>query len=373
MSMTSSFHASRSIRSLSNNIEMALTTAALFYAPFRKSTGNFRIMLALIGLACLMRVTAMIFWFTPGLMIFLRAVSWRDRLIWAPLIVSFTIFSGLAVDSYFYGKLTASWWNFYEWNILRGVSRFYGRESVFYHLKVTLPLMLNTKVFYFGIGMWKAAFRSEYLTLTVSMAAYLVLSSMQEHKETRFLAPIYPLIIIFCALGAQQLDLYVSKKQRPIRFISKLLLSAVIISNILIGWFYARVHYKGAYEIMDKLNLSKGDGVYILTPCHVLPFKGYLHRTDIKADFLKCHPGAVDELILKEESEERDHFNRDPIGFVKDEVIGAGYNHLILYESDVEKYRDLFTSKSYEECSRVKSSKIIKRRGDLLIYCKKTT
>jgi GPI mannosyltransferase 3 len=353
---------------------MALTTVALFYAPFKKATGNFKIMLAVIGLACLVRVTTVMFWLGPGIAT-MRLVGWRDRLIWTPLIIIMTILLGLLVDSYFYRKLTLSWWNFYEWNVLKGVSNFYGREPAAYHLKVTLPLMLNTQVFYFGLGIWRGAWRRELIGLT--MAVFLWLSSMQTHKETRFLAPIYPLILICTSFGAQQVNLLLAKKQRVLRLLAKLILASVICSNILIAWFYSRVHYSGAYEILDKINDSAREtggsvSVFILTPCHVLPFKGYMHRIDIEMDFLKCHPAAVDEMMPVEESEARDQFNRDPKRFIKEKVIESsrGYSHLILYETDLEKYRDLFIGK-YEECARVAESKIIKRRGDLIIFCKK--
>lgn len=367
--MTSSFHASRSIRSLSNNIEMALTTVALFYAPVKHNIGNIRIMLAVIGMACLVRITTVIFWFIPGLMA-MRFVSWRDRLIWTPLIILTTILSGLAIDSYFYGKMTLSWWNFYKWNVLKGVSWYYGRESAAYHFKVTLPLMINTSFGYFGVGLWRGAWRRELIGLT--MAVFLGLSSMQTHKETRFLAPIYPLILICSSYGAQQVALLVGK---PHRRFPRLALITVIISNIFIGWFYSRFHYNGAYEIMDKMREiigvdSDGIKVYFLTPCHVLPFHGYLHREKVKMEFLKCHPKAVDDVMPVEESAARDQFNKDPKGFLKDRVIEEGYNHLILYESDLNSYVDLFTGK-YEECARVETSLLLKRRGDLLIYCKK--
>ena len=349
----------------------------MFYMPTtRRNESGYRAMLVVVGLACLVRITAVMFWVVP-VMISWRFLTWKERLVSTPLIILVIIGCGCVVDSYFYGKLTLSWWNFYKWNIVKRVGEYYGRESIFYHVKVTLPLMVNTWAGYLVIGMWRRAWRRGWIGVTA--AVFLVASSMQRHKETRFLAPLYPLILLACSYGAQQLDVSVTKK-RYLRVLAKIALVGVVGSQILIGWFYARVHFNGAYQVVDKLrdlvDKNRDSSVYFLTPCHVTPFQGYLHRKEVKAEFLKCHPGVVDELMPVEESEARDHFNRDPKSFVMERVIAEGYTHLVLFEGDLEGYADLITSAGYEECGRVYNSSILavgsnKRRGDLLIYCKK--
>ena len=77
----------------------------------------------------------------------------------------------------------------------------------------------------------------------------------------------------------------------------------MLFSQILIGWFYARVHFNGSYEIVDKLRFSIDKNiddsisisVFFLTPCHVTPFQGYLQRENVKVDFIsseKCEVGS---------------------------------------------------------------------------------
>lgn len=351
---------------------MALSAVGLFYLPTGRREGNFRKMLAVVGLACLVRITAVMFWAAPVLL-GMKMISWKDRLTWVPLIMAGTILLGILVDSFFYGRWIVTWWNFYDWNVVRRVSEHYGRESMFYHLRVTLPLMANTHVGYLIFGMWRGALGRGWIG--VISGVFLGLSSiLQRHKETRFLAPIYPLMVVIAAFGAQQLAVLASKHGRG-GIILKVLLMGVLGSQILMGWFYARVHFNGAYAIIDELRVlvdkQPDSSVFFLTPCHVTPFQGYLHREKVKMDFVKCHPKSVDGLMPKEESEARDRFQNDPVTFIESDVIGRGYTHLVLYESNLGNHISQF----YVECARVNNSRFAigsnKGRGDLLIYCRK--
>lgn len=90
--------------------------------------------------------------------------------------------------------------------------------------------------------------------------------------------------------------------------------------------------------------------------------------------FVKCHPREVDAVMPRDESDARDRFEKDPGAFIESDVIGRGYAHLVLFESNLRDYSDLI-SQLYVECARVDNSLLAigsnKRRGDLLIYCKK--
>lgn len=349
---------------------MALSTVALFYVPIKAKAGRYELTLWLVGVACLVRVTAVLFWIAP-LAAALRWISWRQRLLVTPGIVIAVIVLGVMVDSYFQGKLTVSWWNFYEWNIVKGVSKHFGRESSLYHLKVTLPLMINTQIGYFVVGLWRG-WRSSGIVVTVG-GVFLALCSVQAHKETRFLAPIYPLIVLYCAYGAQQLRVSTMKRGKVVKLAVYSGLIGVAVSQVLIGWFYGRVHFNGAYEIVDKLRgMEALKSVYFLTENHVTPGEGYLHRPDVRVGFLKCHPRRADNLMSERDSRERDEYARDEVQFVERRVIGEGYEAAVLYEKDLRRYRNLFEKNLWLECGRANNSflAVHKRRGDLLIYCK---
>ena len=143
------------------------------------------------------------------------------------------------------------------------------------------------------------------------------------------------------------------------------------------------IHCNGSYEIVDKLRFSINKNiddsisisVFFLTPCHVTPFQGYLHRENVKFDFIKCHPRIVDELMPIEDSSSRDQFSNDPLKFIKENVIEKHFTHLILFEKDLQKYLNILNENYYKECGRAGNSSILpigskKLRGDLLIYCK---
>ena len=380
LSTSSSFHASRSIRSLSNNVEMALSVVALYYWPLKGSQGKLWLALGLIGLACLIRITSLLFWAWPMISI-VPLISWKDRLIIAPLIAVLTILFGCVVDSYFYEKLTISWWNFLQWNLIKGISGHYGKEAWHFHLCKTLPLMLNTMGIYLMTGIWRICFGgadSIRKQIVIIAAIYLLLSSLQGHKETRFLAPIYPLFLVLAAHGAQQVVVIAGKNK--FKSFTRILLILVVLSQIPIAWFYSQIHFTGSYSIVDKLRTrvdqSQNRGsAYFLVPCHVTPYLGYLHRDLKMHGFVKCHPKQVDHLIPSLESADRDEFSRDPIGFVRNNVLLPGYEHVILFEGDLPKYAQLFHEFSYAECERAENSSFLavgsnRARGDLLIYCK---
>lgn len=353
---------------------MALSTVALCYLPTRLSRGKWVLTLGLVGMACLVRVTAVLFWLTP-LTMSLQWISWRERLIVTPLVIISVISFGIVTDSLFTGKLIVSWWNFYVWNIVKGVSEHYGRESVVYHLKTTLPLMINTQAGYFAIGLLRA-FKGEKGLLAGFMAVFLLFSSLLlKHKETRFLAPMYPMIVLYCAYGAQQLRVMTLKRAGLIRVLTVFALIGVMVSQAIMAWFYGRVHFNGAYDIIDRLRVkldadtSAHKSVYFLIENHVTPFQGYLHRSQVPSDFLKCHPRQVDELMPESESRDRDDYSRDPREFVKSKVLG--YKYIVLYGKDVH----LLNNSAYRECGRSSNSLLAigsnRHRGDLLIYCLK--
>lgn len=351
---------------------MACTAAALFHWPLFISTDKTKrpfplVALLLVGFACLIRITALQFWLFP-LVTLLPRLSWPDRLLRLPATVFAVISLGGAVDSFFYGCFTVSWWNFLQWNIVNGVSSHYGRESPLYHLSRSLPLMLNTNVFYWLIGILSGK-RNFWLLSTG--AIYVLLSSLQGHKETRFLAPLMPLLVAFTARGAQQLDVLTLKSSRLIRSLVRLALFAVIASQLPIAWFYARVHFAGAYQIVDKLRTridsSGARSAFFLTPCHVTPYMGYLNRPQVHLDFVKCHPRQVDSVMPPEDSKSRDEFNFHAL-------LGK-FDLFVLFEGHLAQYAQEFKNYNYVECERsINSSSLSfgsnKHRGDLLIYCR---
>lgn len=354
---------------------MSISTVAFYYLT--KGRRYYGHALTLIGLACLTRISAVMFWILPLGIQFLRG-SWKERIVTTPLIIMLTICLGALVDSAFYGRFTLSWWQFFHWNIVKSVSAHYGQEPTLYHLKVTLPLMINTTLVHFLYGTWRAIRMSKGGLILATISAFFVFNSLQRHKETRFLAPIYPLLLLFCAFGAQQMSL---RKGKLFRIGNALLLIGMISSQLGIALFYGRAHYAGVYEIVDKLrelvDKRRPDAenkVFFLTPCHVTPYQGYFNRDNVVVDFVKCHPTAVDEVMPSAESEARDQFQRDPAAFLKHHVIDQGFTHIVVFEGDLAKYETTLQS-TYELCAR-SSKPLIPRtggsraRGDALIYCK---
>lgn len=381
-SLMSSFHWSRSTRTLSNNVEMALSLVALYFWPLNATDflqdgkRRFYAAMSLIGIASLIRITTIQFWIFPLLFTFIALgnnLKLRVSFVLSAAAVALlTVLFGVAVDSYFYGKFTVSWWNFFYWNVLRKVSELYGRESVFYHLKTTFPLMMNTLSPYLLVGMWRVRYDFRRAFALIVAAGYTLFNSLVTHKESRFLAPIHPILLMYCAYGAQQMNALTHKYNKYVQFIVKLGLIGVVLSQIPQGWFYSRVHYNGNVEIVDKLRelIDKHPGpkeeikVFTMMQCHANPHFGYLHRNIGALDFIKCHTDMVKELMPEAERD----MNKQSQYRLSD------HTHIIMYEYDFVNYHQNFGN-YFEECARANNSILPmgknRIRGDLLILCRR--
>jgi len=129
----------------------------------------------------------------------------------------------VAIDSYFYGKFTAVFWNIVKYNVFPDSSRgpdLYGTEPwYFYLLNLSLNFNILLPMALFSLPALAITYRVDRRRLGVAVSSaeqsspfrllalrllplytWLVIMSAQPHKEERFMYPVYPLVCFNAAV-----------------------------------------------------------------------------------------------------------------------------------------------------------------------------
>jgi len=129
----------------------------------------------------------------------------------------------VAIDSYFYGKFTAVFWNIVKYNVFSDSSRgpdLYGTEPwYFYLLNLTLNFNILLPMALFSLPALAITYRIDRRRLGVAVPSaeqsspfrllalrllplytWLIIMSVQPHKEERFMYPVYPLVCFNAAV-----------------------------------------------------------------------------------------------------------------------------------------------------------------------------
>lgn len=135
----------------------------------------------------------------------------------------------IAIDSYYYGKLTVSPLNTVLYNVFNknGGPELYGVEGFsFYFINLllnfnlvlvaslfSLPMLILSKIFV-TTRKHKMLETSHWICV-ISMLIWLLIFSLQSHKEERFMYPIYPLICASAALTIKLVEQFVKGNKQP--------------------------------------------------------------------------------------------------------------------------------------------------------------
>lgn len=127
----------------------------------------------------------------------------------------------MAIDSYFYGKFSAVFWNIVRYNVFSDPSRgpdLYGTEPWYFYL---LNLSLNSNILLpmalFSLPALAITYRidrhrlrpaiseqsSQFTLLALRLLPLYIwigIMSIQPHKEERFMYPVYPLVCFNAAV-----------------------------------------------------------------------------------------------------------------------------------------------------------------------------
>ncbi|KAJ2960773.1 hypothetical protein NQZ79_g3930 [Umbelopsis isabellina] len=321
-------------RTLSNSLEMVLTTVALNYWPldgvvtYNNSDfiGNFRVSLAWAALACVIRPTNALLWGFLGLRLLYKAWPYRSAIIANTAVVLITSMTFATVlDTWCYdGHLgnilmepVFTPGKFFELNVVSAISMFYGIHSWHWYLSQGIPVVLAgfLPTFLFGwyrIG--KDTLLNERITSLKQLIIWTVIVySLLAHKEFRFIYPVVPIMHIIAAYGISQL---------PARW-RKWIVLTILSLNISLGLYTTTTHQRGVMDAVEWVRMEAMElrrkyteydmEVAFLMPCHSTPWQSIMHDNKIKAWFLTCEPPLAKNS--EDYKDEADKFYEDPTTF----------------------------------------------------------
>lgn len=367
-------------RSFSNSLEMVLTSIALAYWPWR-SKDCFRLLPSCFFafISCIIRPTNSVIWLVLGTY-FICILSMAQAV---KLVIQLSLELGVVLgisfilDRLFYGYWTFPLYNFVEFNIIKNLSIFYGLSPWHFHIFQSVPLLLMTYLPLFVVSIVK--YKLYKTVLGVVVAFTLLLFSVIDHKEFRFIYPLMPIFLLFSAFSFK--DIYLRSKY------FYLVVICITIINSMVAVLFNNVNERGEIDIISYLRTNAEVIDFgFLTPCHSTPWQSHLHDSKFETSwFITCEPPLHLEKanfeVIKSYRDESDQLFDNPELFIQDnfpptlDYSASKYSwptHLIIYDN-FHEMAVLLQQKGYFECHRVFNSYFHwddRRRGDLVVYCK---
>jgi GPI mannosyltransferase 3 len=175
------------------------------------------------------------------------------------------------VDSWYFGELTFTFYNFLHFNFLTNGSGFYGTNASHWIISEGLPVVFWSFLPLLIIGIYK----SHKSLITISFIFAVAVINIPPHKEYRFLLPYFPQgVLIMCN------SIYLFKKKW---------IYVLILLQLPIGIFLTFYHQAGPLDVIDWIRNNEVTSVGFFTMCHSTPYYSHVHR-NITMDFLQCKP-----------------------------------------------------------------------------------
>ncbi|KAF4665151.1 hypothetical protein FOL47_004726 [Perkinsus chesapeaki] len=223
------------------------------------------------------------------------------------------------------GALT--WYNFAEFNFINDFGKLYGdSHSWLWYFIAGIPILLLNHTVPLLRSLWNRTYslpmdKRFTLSLLMSWLVSLPLLSLATHKELRFIMPTVPVLCIMVAPA-------VGPIKGGLRGLIKKTWPHLLVAYIALRW-----HQYGPDVVMSELSkeVTPGESVRFLTPCHATPFTTHVHGAGIDAmDILDCSP-PLEELAAGIEPglNERDAFFTDPQSYVENKT--KGYDWLVVW------------------------------------------
>ncbi|GMM27928.1 putative glycosylphosphatidylinositol-alpha 1,2 mannosyltransferase [Martiniozyma asiatica (nom. inval.)] len=299
-------------RSFANSLELTLTLVALY----NYECSNITITLLVAAITCIIRPTNVIFWiyYIPKY-IYLNFGNKRLilNLILKSILVTLSVVTIDAFVNYsFYHGLKFPLWQFYKFNVQSNLSAFYGVSRFDFYFFQAIPILLTTQLPFFIWGVWTTPLYSDLkLTLVLNLLVFTLL----QHKEFRFIYPNMPALLIYSAQGVLQLENRISP------FTRKIIAFSMVTLFVPAAWYLTQIHEAGEYALPlvlhERLINEPQASVGWLTPCHSTPWKSHLGHLKNELWYLTCEPPKNQFELLNGYMDESDWFYQDPISFLK--------------------------------------------------------
>ncbi|CAK1542737.1 unnamed protein product [Leptosia nina] len=294
--LTSWFWFYTASRTLLQTFETALVAVALSIFPFKagklaqyEQEDNRWIWLAVVSV--FVRPTSAPLWLVLGIYNLLTTNQGKALILKKYLPISLIAGGSLvALDTYFYGKLIVTPWEFFQYNVLQDVGSFYGTHPWHWYISQGLPAVLGVTlplVLWGAISVVKRPKENIIgAVLLAAAAVHVGLHSCIPHKEFRFVLPLLPILLYL----AQSVVVPWSRKAK--RWQLYTLATVLLVGNALPSVYFGLLHQGASTRVMPLLREAiphNRTSLLFMMPCHSTPLYSHLH-TNVTARYLDCSP-----------------------------------------------------------------------------------
>nr|XP_026498291.1 GPI mannosyltransferase 3 [Vanessa tameamea]XP_026498292.1 GPI mannosyltransferase 3 [Vanessa tameamea]XP_026498293.1 GPI mannosyltransferase 3 [Vanessa tameamea] len=289
-----------SSRTLLQTLETSLVAIAMSIFPFKagklgyyeNENNNW------IWLACLsvfVRPTSAPIWLVLGVYNVMTTRQGRLKLLlrtYMPIVV----LSGgamVALDSYFYGRLIITPWEFFRFNVLQNISTFYGNHPWHWYITQGLPAVLGINIFPLFWSIMSIVRRPREnrigLVLLAAASLHVVVHSFIPHKEFRFVLPLMPILLYLIQ------DVIVPWSRKAKRWQLYTVALSIFLGNMVPSLYFGMVHQSGTLKVMPLLRdalPNNRSSILFMMPCHSTPLYSHLHM-NVSTRYLNCDPPAA--------------------------------------------------------------------------------
>ncbi|KAL6929922.1 hypothetical protein ACO0SA_001327 [Hanseniaspora valbyensis] len=269
-----------------NSFEMFLNTAALYFFDWNNESKNdFVLSLTLGFISILQRPTNGFVWIILGSYRLFNHNNTKSRnfaKLFKQLIVS--LFAALSItiltDFYFYNEITFPFVTFVKFNFSKNLSKFYGSAPMNFHIFQSIPILNGITLPYYILSFLNFTKSHKIIKwLHILLIFNLILFSLIDHKEFRFLFPVQQTYLLLSTL--QYL-------KNPI--IPSSIGQIICYGSLIIGWILAYFNETGVIELCNYLKNSDIRSVSLLMPCHSTPGTSYINKFNGNIWQLSCEP-----------------------------------------------------------------------------------
>lgn len=337
-------------RTLSNTIEMSLTTIALSYFPWETESAVFILPATLV---CYMRPTAITIWL-PLFFYHLKTSRYHafgilmKRYVPIGLLV---VSAMIGIDSYASNQLLITPWEFFKLNVLEDIGSFYGTHTWHWYFAIGLPTTLGITTIPFLLATSQSIRNRKtfpvqnilLLTIFINLGVY----SLLPHKEFRFVLPVIPMCLY---ISSQYLTRWSRKASK---FVLWVVAIGILVGNLVPAVYLGTVHQKGTLDVMPHLATIarefKGENdrpakIMFMMPCHSTPYYSHIHA-NVTMRFLRCEPNWKKQENYVDEA---DQFYRDPMQWIRTHLPTYPRTslptHLVVFDNLVPRIQDFLTT-----------------------------
>lgn len=333
-----------STRTLSNSVEMILTTIGIANWPYCNTNVSYKSMiisLSISGLACMIRPTSILIWIVPYIALIWKHKSNKHWILQFTtilfILVSIFLFLQILLDTIFYDGISLNSgllftpYQFFKKNIIDGSSQYYGVMPWYWYIAYAIPFLLTTWIPFLIYGLFIDPLPVKNFTrFSITFFCFGILfNSLIAHKEFRFIHPLLPVLIPFIGHG-------LSRWMNASRFQGSIRILAILLTvNFGIALFLNRYHNCGIIPTMDHIadmvSTNPNSSFVFLMPCHSTPWISYLHNPNVNLSMITCdHTGPYQS--------ETTIFYSDPNKFLESRI--RGYDYIVLFECLLQEISD---------------------------------